>query len=93
MDYAADDYPEIARRLRDIERGSSGRTWGLWCEHESYTGWCRTLDSGMLEPARGAFANTPARFSSYEEADTAMKAWQALPTSANHDLVTAREFE
>ena len=43
MDYLADEYGEIARRLREVEGSASGAVskWGIWYEGSpALRGWC-----------------------------------------------------
>ena len=74
MDYACEDFSEIARRLREIEDGRSVE-WGIRHDDGTLKCWCVKL--GDFLGAAAPFSEfPPTRFSSKEEAENALKVAQ-----------------
>ena len=87
MDYACEDFSEIARRLREIEGGRSVE-WGLWYEHEGVATW--TFHNGMGQLLAVDVVNAT-RFVERSAADQALAVWARYNPDYAH-TVTVREL-
>lgn len=84
----ADDFGEIARRLREIEGtvAPPAQRWGLWFAKGGRTTWLRIIGNMLCPPA----GESPSTWPTEAEARAALM--RSQPESA-HQFVSVRVFE